>query len=501
MRLSIRAWTILVLDAFVVGVSLLIGWIAQNVAGEAVEERLAKEMVTRVSSFLGNKTFPLSDAMMGYLREMLDTDWIAVEGDGVNVVGSSLVEPQTREFVQRVREIGQSQVMNLGGTQYRVESHDAPANAARGGGPEVRSNPRRLYLLISSAKLQETRGRASRRVAGVVLPVTGAATLGAVLLAFVIAHPVRKLTREMDRLAGVEERSGAAQTADGTPGEPTAAAARADADLRRALIARGPVETRQLAKSFYGLLDQLTLARQRLARHERLATLGKLSLNVAHELRNPLSGIKMNMRVLQDSQGTADDPGVTAILREIDRMELYLNELMTLTPGDNRPEPAAAPVKLSGLVESVLTLMAGRCRHAGVMVRREYPAAEPLVSADANQIRQVLINFMVNALEAMPAGGEVTVALRPGPATVACIVHDTGQGVQMPGADIFEAFVTGKPNGVGLGLYLSKQILQRHSGRIGYENGATGAAFWFELPLDAGGSPSESRTFARAESE
>jgi two-component system sensor histidine kinase HydH len=247
---------------------------------------------------------------------------------------------------------------------------------------------------------------------------------------------------------------------------------------------RGPKEVSRLARSFHELLERLGDARLRVAESERLAVLGKISLSVAHELRNPLSGIKMNLRVLLDHPDLKEDPGAEAILREVDRMGLYLDELMNFAPAsDSRASaPPAEPTKLSELSESVLTILAGRCRHADVSIARNYPAEEPTAAANGNQIRQVMMNLMVNAVEAMPRGGTMTVRVDPAGEAVRFSVGDTGPGVQAGAGNLFEAFASARPGGVGLGLYLSKIIIERHGGRIGYDSTPVGATFWFDLP-------------------
>lgn len=460
MRWSIRLRTILVLNAFVIGLTVMLGWIAQDIAGRVVEERFVKQMVGSASGFLKDKGFPRSDTMMAYLRELFNAEWVACETPGGRIVGSSLPVPVTDEFRQRIGFLGGSGVIELGGQPYRVDSADLETEETRAGRPPGG----RLYMLVPNAQFQEARRRAQAQVARVIWPAAGAATLLAILLSVSITRPIRKLAKNMDRLADTEGVM--------------------DAPLDRAAMTRAPKEISALASSFYRLLDRLTAARQRMAQSEQLAVLGKMCLSVGHELRNPLSGIKMNVRVLKDHAGLKNDPGIEAILREIDRMGLYLNELMSLSPGNDHPGRAVVPgpTKLSELADSVLTILAGRCRHARITVRREYPAEEPIVWADAGQIRQAMMNLMNNAIEAMPSGGTMTIALRPVSSGVRFSVGDTGHGVEADGKDIFEAFVSNKPDGVGLGLYISKQIIARHDGTIGYDSDGHGANFWFELP-------------------
>lgn len=460
MKVSIRTRTILALNVFVVGLVLIVGWIAQDVAGRVVEERFASEMVVSMSGFLRDKTFPLSNTMMSYLGEMSNAHWLAMESKTNKVLGSSLSPQATREFSGQVSTLGTSGVMTLEGKQFRVDSALISERSGRGN-PRVEDVARhRLYMLVPYAQFQETRDHAASRVWRVMLPAACVATLLACLLSFSITRPIRNLAREMDQLAA----------------EP--AAPRACSPIR------GPGEVVTLAASFHSLLDRLAAARLTLAKQERLATLGKVCLSVAHELRNPLSGIKMNMRILKDHLRKEDSAMFEAILREIDRMELYLNELMSLAPTDASPQRTLVleTVKLSDLADSVLTILAGKCRHARATVHKNYSPREQAIQADANQTRQAMMNLMTNALEAMPSGGNMLITVSPTDDGMRFSVADSGKGVIDGGKDIFEAFNSNKSNGVGLGLYICKQVIEHHGGKIGYDTNSGGAVFWFELP-------------------
>lgn len=471
MRISITIWIIVALNLAVLTEALVLGWVAQDAAGQVVEDRLAKDMVASVSRFLGSRTIPVNNAMLDYLRQMLHSDWVAVSKGGAGIVGTSLSEPLAAEFARKLSGVDRSPVMELAGERFHVDSHELSSEDWRATAASSAAQPSRLYVLIPAAQLRAARDDASRRVVRVMLPAAVVATGLAGLLAFWTSRPIRRLTSEMHRLS---ER----QAADGaTDGEAI------DAGRRRELLHTGPRETRQLASAFFELFDRLAAARDRVAQSERLATLGKICLSVAHELRNPLSGIKMNMRVLQDRIGHADEPGFQAIVHEIDRMGLYLDELMTLSPATASAAGRLSETRLSSLADSVLTILSGRCRHSRIEIVRDYPTGEPLVRVDPNPIRQAMMNFIVNAIEAMPNGGTLSIAIRAADGAVRFVVGDTGGGVRADGRDIFAAFTSGKPDGVGLGLYLSKQMVTRHYGRIGYDNGTCGAQFWFEIPI------------------
>lgn len=470
--MSIQWRTILVLNLFVIGLAAVQGYIARDTAAQVVEERLAWQMSAGVSAFLQNRTYPLSDTMMAYFKNIFHTDW-AVVGEDRKSFATSLAPDLSREFLSQLDTSRTPQWATLGGATFQVASQHLSHKDPMTGRPD----PYRLYMLVPDVQLDAVRNRAAARMFTVFLPAAICATAVAVILSFTITRPLRRLVREMDTLAaraGVPAVGGSRSFGDAlAPGKP---------------LVSGATEIVRLAGAFHHLLKRLNVAQESLARSERLATLGKVCVSVAHEIRNPLSGIKMNVRVLQDE--LTDSPGrvgLDVILREIERMELYLQELM----GAAEPPSTGASVstaKVSELCDSVLTLLAGRCRHAHVRVTRTFPDTEPMIVADASCIRQCIMNLMVNAIEAMPGGGDLRVEVVPAGAQVRLHVGDTGAGVRCePGTDVFEAFVSGKPNGVGLGLYLARQAVEANGGRIGYESTSAGSTFWIELPQATAG--------------
>ncbi len=457
MSISIRLRTVLALNVFVVGLALTLGWIAQDVAGELVQERFVQKMVTSASSFLKGSSLPPNDSVMGYFGELFDAEWVVSGGNSGDIIGSSLPATLAEEFRDRAMGAELAGTARLDSGVYRFHSADVQVMD-----PRTRRRIRgRLYMLVPRVQLQSARRRARARVGRVVWPAAIAATVLAVLLSVSITHPIRKLARQMDRLSDAQPTPEAEHSVSG-----------------------GPTEVSRLAASFYRLMDRLRDAQRQVIQSDRLATLGRMALSVAHELRNPLSGIRMNVRVLKDRQGMEQDPGIEAILREIDRMDLYVEELMSLAPGTSASSRSASMERthLSELAGGVLTILSGRLRHAGLEVRTDYPPDEPAVTADANQIRQVVMNLLVNAIEATPAGGAISVGIRRTGSGVRFSVTDSGGGVQYTDEDVFAAFVSSKQNGSGLGLYICRHMVTDHGGTIGYENGDAGATFWFELP-------------------
>jgi signal transduction histidine kinase len=467
--------TILALNGYVLGLTLVMGWVAQETAGRLVEERYVTEMVASASAFLDAQNLPRSDVMMGHLRRLFNAEWIAVEAGARGVAASSLSPAASEAFERQTSAGSTGGVVVLDGQRYRygsaVVGQVAPGGAAGSQG--------RLYMLVPDQQFQAARDRARWRVAMVIVPAAAAATVMAMLLSLAMTRPLRRLSGEMDQLSYADVAG----------------------DQARPRRRRSPREIARLAESFDRLLERLAQARRQMVQSEQLAALGKMSLSVAHELRNPLSGIKMNMRVLQDREGLRDDPGVAAIVREVDRMGLYLDELMSLAPqGQSERDAERASHRLSELAASVLVILAGRLRHANIAIETSVCPDEPPAAVHENQIRQVMMNLLVNAIEASPPGGAIGISVRRRGGRVRFVVSDQGNGVA-EGTDVFEAFVSAKPNGVGLGLYICKKVVTAHGGEVGYESSPSGSEFWFEIPILVEGheAPGEAQAARAAE--
>ena len=470
MRLSIRARMVLAMNLLVAAVGVAVGYAAIEVATHQVEQRLIYESAENAARLIGRENWPLdSDALMRQVGQILGAETAASPAEGGGLVSSSLSGPRRAELARQLQAPRPPARIVLGGQRYRLGT--AVVRRVSASPAEQPRRLRRFYLLVPERRVLA----AQRQVAGRIAVFTVGAVLIATAVGFwlstSIARPVRRLADRMDRLAREDKGTGPTQ---------------------RPASAAGPTELARLTRSFDELLERLASARRQLARSARLAALGQLAGSVAHELRNPLSGIKMNARVLADELARAGegDKSCELIIREIDRMDLYLQELLSV--GSAPPDGAegevrmaeARPVRLEELADSVAALLAGRCEHAGVRVERRYEADAPAALAEPGRIRQVLLNLMLNALDAMPHGGRMALAVRRGASGAARFeVADSGPGVRLPeGADLFEPFVTTKPQGTGLGLYICRQALETFSGRVGYDSPPEGSVFWFELP-------------------
>jgi len=225
-------------------------------------------------------------------------------------------------------------------------------------------------------------------------------------------------------------------------------------------------------------------------RSERLAVLGQLSGGMAHDLRNTVTGARMALQ-LHERRCTGDDESLEVALRQMGLIEEYLRRFLTV----GKPElPQRAIVDLPELIAESVKLLEPACRHRRVRMDIVLPGATPALWADTSQLRQLLLNLLLNALEAAGPGGWVRIELSTRPSEVLLRIVDSGPGVDAAIRDhLFEPFATTKPEGLGLGLSVVRQVVEAHGGVIacvGYndgrvEQGESGGrtAFEVQLPL------------------
>jgi len=228
--------------------------------------------------------------------------------------------------------------------------------------------------------------------------------------------------------------------------------------------------------------------KQALIQSERLATIGRMSAMVAHEIRNPLSSIGLNTELLQEEIAErlpAESEEATALLksicREVDRLTEVTDEYLRFA---RLPKPQLVPEHLPVILQELLQFVAGELREAGIELHERLQSDLPPVKADANQLRQAFLNLLRNSMESMPQGGRLTVSSEAVDGLVRVRISDTGRGIDPDSLDhIFDPFFSTRENGTGLGLSLTQQIVSEHGGHIRCESRpGQGTAFVVELP-------------------
>jgi signal transduction histidine kinase len=223
---------------------------------------------------------------------------------------------------------------------------------------------------------------------------------------------------------------------------------------------------------------------EQLRRADRLSALGELSAGMAHEIRNPLGSIKGAAEILKEGY-RPDDPRsefAQILVRETDRLNGIVEEFL----GFVRPKPPELrEADVNDVVESVLALTAQPARKAGVAVAKHLDQMIGRHNLDAGLLQQAFLNIVLNAIQAMPAGGTLTVSSRLSDGAIEIAFSDTGTGISPKDRKrLFDPFFTTKQDGTGLGLAITFRIIQNHRGAIEVmsEQGK-GTTFTVRIPL------------------
>ncbi len=331
-----------------------------------------------------------------------------------------------------------------------------------------------LDIGISLARVDREIAATGRRAAWVA---GGTVVLVLVLIGVLIrrnvARPVAALVEGTERVAAgnlegtipVHSRDELGALA-ASFNEMTAALARARAEVAGLV---GTLEHRVAERT-----QELEAAQARLIQSEKLASLGQLAASIAHEINNPLTGVLTYARLLARKLGTDIPEGegrraaqrqLALVERETERCCAIVRNLLEFA---RQREPKVEPLDVKGVVGEALSLVGNRLTIQGIELERRLGAL-PEVAADAGQLRQVFVNILLNACEAMGTGGRLTVTSHVDAAGdgVEVAIGDTGPGIppELLGR-IFDPFFTTKEKGTGLGLSVAYGIVQRHGGRI-----------------------------------
>lgn len=234
-----------------------------------------------------------------------------------------------------------------------------------------------------------------------------------------------------------------------------------------------------------GIERELRKTQEALLQAEKLAAMGRLTSQIAHELNNPIYGIMNTLELLKTEVPPESKRRriLELSLSETGRLSEMLRSMLSFSKPE---EEKRMPVKLNELIEGILLVMEKQMREANVRVTTSFSGEIPEIMASTNQIRQVMLNMIKNAKESMPTGGILNVRTMLSGKNVLIIIRDTGMGIPDELRDkIFEAFFTTKQKvkGVGLGLSVCYGIIKDHGGQISVESEVgKGTTFIISLP-------------------
>ena len=266
----------------------------------------------------------------------------------------------------------------------------------------------------------------------------------------------------------------------------------AHGDLDSRVEVRGPAEMMQLARSFNSMTDQLNDQRERLVQAERVAAWRELARRLAHELKNPLFPLQTTVQNMQRAKEL--DPSqfeevfresTGILLSEIDNLKKIVSRFSDFA---RMPQPELASVNVNDLARNTAKLFESQFSAVGrppITSELHLNPELPAIQADSTLLRRALENLVLNAMDAMPAGGVLMLRTTPQDGGVHLEVSDTGTGLTPEECDrLFTPYYTTKQHGTGLGLAIVQSVVSDHGGRISVESeSGVGTSFHIFLPM------------------
>ncbi len=454
-----------VMLAVVLGVSLLDAVLAARRTQRQIEHQL-----NEVAQTLLDATFPLTDAVLKQTRGLSGAEFLLTDQQG-NLRAASLTDIDLGRIPRTAnagREFRLGDPIALAGGEF---FHTAIPIRERGTNPE----PLLLHILYPQSYLREARWQAAYPPLLVGTALLGVVIVLAVGIAGRLSRPILDLRRELSRLV--------------------------KGDFRPLPAPRRNDELSDLIGSVNVLGEELDELRRAIKRSERLALLGQLSGGLAHQLRNSITGARIAVQLHQRRCRQIDPDSLAVALRQLALTESHLERFLT---AGQPSAPRRDRCDLRQIVLDVVALVAPSCDHRGVnlecetLERVSRPVSEkgtvPFCSedfaklgqsptvlkpvlenataevwADPEQLRQLLMNLVLNGIEAAGKSGWVRIELAAREHATILRVLDSGPGPEGPMLErLFEPFATGKPEGIGLGLVVAQKIAEAHAGTIRY---------------------------------
>ncbi len=310
-----------------------------------------------------------------------------------------------------------------------------------------------LAVDVSMADTQEKVGELSKTLILWALGITGAlAIFLSWFLTHLVTNPIKELIDTMER---------------------------AEEGLEARVNVKSADDIGRLGEAFNALLSKLEHAQKRVERYhyeqmkraDRLASIGEMAAGIAHEIKNPLAGIAGVIQVLKRDQ--IDDQKkvvLDEVLSQVERMDKAVRNLLAFA---RPPEPKMTLTDINEMIGKLLDFLAPQFAKHSIKSERRLAADMPWLTVDPNLVQQALINIALNAIQAMPEGGKITVETktrRPSgndPGSVEIALSDTGKGISAEHiSSIFSPFFTTRQQGTGLGLSITQRIVEQHKGEI-----------------------------------
>jgi signal transduction histidine kinase len=452
MRLSLRYRLLLPLTLLLVGELGATAWAAASAAAE-VDRRLAGQLWAVARTLTEPRsTFPLTGPILDQMKGLSGAEFLLVKPNTLPVSTFPDGDVTPPADVPTATPAGEGEEHTLGppvtvaGREYRCLRLPLRRRS-----PPVDGD---LYIFYP----ESLRRTAVREAARPPLILGGLGGLLAVGLGVLIGSRLVRRVRDLEHRTRLI----------------------ADGDFRPLPLSGPDDEVTDLGRSVNEMARRLAAFQDEQQRSERLRLLGQFSGGLAHQLRNAAAGAKLAVELFLTENPSADPEPLQVALRQLARIESNLRQFLDL---GKPPAGVRQPCDLVKLIDQAVSLLRPQCQHAGTELRWDPPAEACVIPGDAAQLGHLFGNVIGNAVEAAGPGGTVEVRFAASPTGAQIEVTDTGPG---PPAEIagrlFEPFVTGKVEGIGLGLAVAKQAAEAHAGRISWERRDGRTVFRIDLP-------------------
>lgn len=449
MRLSLRYRLLLPLALLLLGDLAATAW-AAAVAAREVDRRLAEQLWAVARTLTEPRTFPLTERVLEQMKGLSGAEFLLVRPDGPPVTTLADADappnvPAAAPSEGEPRSLGPP--VSVAGAEYRcLRLALRPPHPNAGGD---------LYIFYPESQRQI----AVRDAVRPTLVLGGVGGLIALGLALAIG------TRLVRRIRDLEQRTRLI----------------ADGDFRPMPLPRTRDELNDLCRSVNDMARRLAEFQDQMQRSERLRVLGQFSGGLAHQMRNAAAGAKLSIELFLAENPRVDAEPLEVALRQLVRIEGTLRQFLDLGKPDAGMKGSC---DIIALTDQAVSLVRPQCQHAGIELKWERLEASTVIVGDAAQLGHLFANVIGNAVEAAGPGGTVELRSSTDDSRFILEVIDTGPGPPPDiAAKLFEPFVTGKPEGIGLGLAVAKQAAESHGGRLMWERREGRTVFRIEIPM------------------
>ena len=414
-----------------------------------MDERISRQ-TDRISRVLSNSEFVFNPIYLNKLKEVIEGDVIVFEKSG-KIIVSTLSEKALSSFhkeinidrlfsfLQKGEEKAVQKVLNKSRSLFLLIARPLSLPAY----------PRKDMILCIVSPLADVLDVKSK-IANRMFLVGSFGLLLTLLFGYIIS---RSVTRPIKDLVVVTEDI-------------------ANGNFESKAPLPSVEEIRMLASSINFMTDKLREYEKQIVRSSQLAAAGKVTAAMAHEIRNPLSSIKMMTQLLRNRLMPKPENTkiVESLLEEIGRVERIVKDLTDLM----RPSELLLDVQdINDLIEEILAVIEPKLAHRKISLKKDLDHSLPGILIDKDKIKQVIWNLVLNAMDSMPDGGVIKVGARENRLAdrIEVVIEDEGYGINKEALDnIFAHLFTTKAEGLGLGLSTSKEIVESHKGSLRVEN-------------------------------